>query len=365
MKTAHSRFRSPLASRRSLLQAGWVAASALVMPACSKKESAPAAPGGEPAGDVTLTGSGASFPAPIYSRWFQEFSKQQDHIRVNYQATGSGAGIRAFVEGQTDFGGSDAAMSDEELQQAGFPILMLPVTAGGVVLAYNLEGVAGLQLSRQNYVDIFLGKITHWSDPKLKQDNPGLTLPDRKITVVRRSDGSGTTYVFTKHLSAVSEAWKNGPGTGKSPNWPVGVGGRKNDGVAGLVKQTPGAIGYVEYGFAAATKLTTVALQNQSGKFVKPGLQAAANALATVELPTDMRAWVSDPSGESAYPIVTYTWILARKSYADPNKAQAVKKLLDYCLTEGQKLSAELHYVPLPAAVASKVRKAAAGITAS
>jgi phosphate transport system substrate-binding protein len=341
-------------SRRTALQVG-LCGLAL---ACGKKSPSD---GPSPAAGavVTLTGSGASFPAPLYSRWFQDYGKRDPLVRVNYQATGSGAGIRAFIDGQTDFGASDAAMTDDELKQAGFEVLMLPLVAGSVVLAYNLEGASGVKFSRETYVGIFTGEISNWNDAKIKADNPSLTLPDQKITVVHRSDGSGTTFVFTSHLAAISPKWKTAPGVGTSIEWPVGVGGRKNDGVAALIKQTPGAIGYVEYGYAAATSLPMATLQNQRGQFVVPTIESAAAALAASTMPADLRAWVNDPGAEGAYPIVTYTWLLARKQYADKSKGQALKKVLDHCLGEGQQIAQSLHYVPLPLAVLAQVKQAA------
>jgi phosphate transport system substrate-binding protein len=324
---------------------------------------APAASAAQPSsGPVTLQGSGASFPAPIYSRWFREFSDKNKDIRVNYQATGSGAGIKAFVEGQTDFGASDAAMTDEEITQAQGNVILLPITAGNIVLAYNLEGVKDLKLSRDAYVGIFQGKIKKWNDPVIAKANEGTKMPDKDITVAHRSDGSGTTFVFTQHLSAISEDWKTKPGKGTSVDWPVGVGGRKNDGVAALIAQTPGSIGYVEYAFAVGSNMAMAQLQNKAGKFVAPSLEASKKALAAVKLPEDMRAWVTDPEGDEAYPIVTYTWILAKKKYTDPAKGEALKKLLAWCLSDGQKLSESLHYVALPDDVAAQVSKAAATI---
>ena len=310
---------------------------------------------------ITLQGSGASFPAPLYSRWFREFSTKNPNIRVNYQATGSGAGIKAFTEGQTDFGASDAAMSDDEIKAAQGNVVLLPMTAGHIVLAYNLPDVKDLKLSREAYAGIFLGEITKWNDPKIASANPGVKLPDSAITPVNRSDGSGTTFVFTQHLSAVSEKWKSGPGTGKSVTWPAkgAIGGAKNDGVAALIQRTPGAIGYIEYVFAATSGQATAHLQNKAGKFVGPTPEAAAAALAHVQLPDDLRAWVTDPEGDDVYPIATYTWILAKKKYADKSKGDAVKSLVKWCLTDGQALSASLHYLPLPATVVEKVQKAA------
>jgi phosphate transport system substrate-binding protein len=304
-------------------------------------------------GPVTLQGSGASFPAPIYSRWFKEFSTKNPNVRVNYQATGSGAGVKAFIEGQTDFGASDAAMTDEEIKQAKDGVSLLPITAGNIVLGYNLDEVKEVKLTRKAYVGIFLGEIKKWNDPEIAKANPDVKLPEKDITVVHRSDGSGTTFVFTQHLAAISPAWK--PGKGTSVDWPVGVGGRKNDGVAALIAQTPGSIGYVEYAFAVSSKMAMASLENKAGKFVPPTLDGSKKALEGVKLPEDLRAWVTDPEGDAAYPIVTYTWILSKKKYADPAKGAAIKQLLTWCLTEGQKVSEELHYVPLPEAVAQQV----------
>ena len=330
---------------------------------CDKKEAPPAeatasaaaSVAAPPPGPVTLQGSGASFPAPLYSRWFREFGEKNKDVRVNYQSTGSGAGIKAFIAGQTDFGASDAAMTDDEIKEAKDNVILLPMTAGNIVLAYNLEGVTELKLSREVYAGIFLGQIKKWNDPKIVATNPGVKLPKLDISVVHRSDGSGTTFVFTQHLAAINEKWKAGPGVGKSVEWPVGVGGAKNDGVAAQIHQTPGAIGYIEYAFAASTKQPMAELQNKAGKFVPATLKAAATALAAVELPADMRAWVTDPAGDESYPIVTYTWILAHKKYDDKTKSAALKSVLKWSLTDGQKLSDSLFYVPLPDAVATRV----------
>jgi phosphate transport system substrate-binding protein len=311
-------------------------------------------------GPITLQGSGASFPAPLYSRWFREFSDKNSDIRVNYQSTGSGAGIKAFIANQVDFGASDAAMTDEEIAQAQGNVVLLPVTAGHVVIAYNLEGVAELKLPREVYAGIFLGDVKKWNDPKIVAANPGVKLPNLDVTPVNRSDGSGTTFVFTQHLSAISEKWKAGPGTGKSVSFPAknAVGGAKNDGVAALIQRTPGAVGYIEYVFAATSKQPMAQLQNKAGKFVAPTLQTASAALAKVEMPADLRAWVTDPEGDDSYPIATYTWILAKKKYDDKAKAAAMKKLLSWCLSDGQKLAENLHYIALPSDVTSKVVKA-------
>src|SRR6478609_4328131 len=335
---------SHMSSPKFLIQ---LLASLFFVVGCSKSEPPPAksdaAPSAKPAaeaGPITLQGSGASFPAPLYSRWFKDFGAQNANVRVNYQATGSGAGVKAFIAGQTDFGASDAAMTDAEIKEAKDNVLLLPVTAGSIVLAYNLPGITDLKLSREAYVGIFLGEIKTWNDPKIKASNPGAKLPTTTIAPVHRSDGSGTTFVFTQHLSAINEKWKKGPGAGTSVEWPGGVAGKKND------------------GFAVSSKQPMATLENKGGKFVAPTLASAASALQKVELPADMRAWVTDPEGDEAYPIVTYTWILAKKKYEDAAKAKALKEVLKWSLSEGQKTSESLQYVALPEAIATRVAKA-------
>jgi phosphate transport system substrate-binding protein len=316
------------------------------------------------AADVTLQGTGATFPAPLYQRWFSEYNKLHPQVQINYQALGSGAGVKQFQEGLVDFGASDAAMSDEEIAAVKGGVVLLPMTAGSIVLSYNLPGAPPeLKLSRDAYVGIFLGKITKWNDPVIASANPGATLPDTKITVVTRSDGSGTTFVFTNHLSAISDAWKSGPGSGKSINWPVGVGGKGNPGVTALIKQTPGAIGYVEFGYAKQTGMPMATLQNKSGAWIKPDLESGQIALASVELPADLRAWLPDPGAPKAYPIVTYTWLLCRKTYADAKIKDALKSVIRYGVTDGQALSADLGYIPLPEGVVAAVTKALDQIT--
>jgi phosphate transport system substrate-binding protein len=313
---------------------------------------------------VTLQGTGATFPAPLYQRWFSEYSKLHPEVRINYQPLGSGAGIKQFTEGLVDFGASDAAMTDADIAQVKDGVVLLPMTAGSVVLAYNLPGFTGdLRLSREAYAGIFLGTITSWDDAKIAAANPGVTLPNTKITPVTRSDGSGTTFVFTNHLSAISPAWKSGPGVGTSVNWPAGVAGKGNPGVTALIKQTPGAIGYVEFGYAKQTGMPMAVLENKSGKYVKVDLASQQAALASVEMPPDLRAWAPDPSAADAYPIVTYTWLLAYKKYAKPEVAATLKGVIKYGLTEGQKFSDELGYIPLPAHVGELVAKAAEQIT--
>lgn len=317
------------------------------------------------AGEVTLQGTGATFPAPLYQKWFQEYNKLHPEVQINYQALGSGAGIKQFQQGLVDFGASDAAMTDEEMKQVkDGGVILLPMTAGSVVLAYNLPGgPAEVKLSREAYVGMFLGKITSWNDPAVAKSNPGVTMPDTKVTIVTRSDGSGTTFVFTSHLTAISDAWKSGPGAGKSVNFPVGVAGKGNPGVTALIKQTPGAIGYVEYGYAKQTGMPMAALENKSGKYVTVTLESQKAALKSVQLPSDLRAWITDPGEADAYPIVTYTWILAHKKYSDPKIAQTLKSVLNYGLTQGQGFSLDLGYIPLPNGVVTEVTKAVDGIS--
>lgn len=313
----------------------------------------------EPAEDITIQGAGATFPAPLYKRWFLEYYKAHPGVRVNYQPIGSGAGIRQFTEGLVDFGASDAAMSDKEIAKVPAGVQLLPMTAGSIAVCYNLpENVKELKLTRSALIGIFFGKIDSWNDKALVAANPGVDLPDMPITFIRRSEGSGTTFAFTNHLSAISPEWKAGPGVGKSVVWPVGIGAKGNAGVAALIRQTPGAIGYVETGYAELTKLAMAAIENKKGRFIVPTTQSSQAALEGAKLPDNLRVWITDPEGKDAYPIVTYTWILCFKKYADAKVAQTLKAVLKYCLTDGQSMSAELGYVPLPEKVASKVLQA-------
>ncbi len=315
---------------------------------------------------LRLVGSGATFPFPLYSSWFKTFSKDHKDVLVDYQGKGSGAGIKDFINKTVDFAASDAAMTDEEMAQVKEGVQLLPMTAGTIVLAYNLPGnPKGLKLSREVYPKIFNAEIKKWNDPLIAKDNPDLKLPDLDITVVRRADSSGTTFVFTKHLSAISEAWAKGPGFGTTVKWADSdkiVAAPKNDGVTATIKQTPGAIGYIEYGYADMAKVEMAAVQNKAGKFVLPSEKSGAEALAKVALPADMRVWLSDPEGEGSYPIATYTWMIFYKKYDDANKAKAIQGLINYSLTEGQKISGKMGYIPLPENVVQEVSKAAKNI---
>jgi len=315
---------------------------------------------------LRLTGSGATFPFPLYSAWFKAFSGKHKNLTVDYQGKGSGAGIRDFLNHTVDFAASDAAMTDEEMSKVPGGVQLLPMTGGEIVIGYNLSGnPKNLKLPRDVYAGIFLGKITKWSDPRIKAANPGVALADQDITVVRRADSSGTTFVFTTHLSAISEKWKKGPGAGTTVNWPKSdkfVASPKNDGVSATIKQTPGAIGYLEYAFAKFAKVEMAQLQNKAGQYVSAGGEGGPAALAAVQLPPDLRAWVTDPDGPKAYPITTYTWMLFYKENKDPKKAAALRELVEYCLGEGQKLSPQMGYIPLPPNVVGAVKKASASI---
>jgi phosphate transport system substrate-binding protein len=320
--------------------------------------------------DTNLNGSGASFPFPLYAKWAKDFSKKNKDARVQYQAVGSGAGIRAFIAETVDFAASDAAMNDEEISKVPTEkgVVLLPMTAGEVVLSYNLPGNPELKLPRDVMIDIFLGKLDSWKDDRITEANPGVDLPDDKITVVRRSDSSGTTYVFTGHLAAASEEFEKEVGQGKSVNWPKSfVGAPKNDGVAAMIKQTPGAIGYIEYGYAEATGQPMAVLQNKAGNFVPPGEESGKAALASAEFPTtdlpgyegtpDLRVWVNDPAGDDAYPIATFTWMLMYQ-HQDEEKAKVLRDFIEYGLTEGQKDAPKMGYIPLPENVKAKVEDA-------
>ena len=317
---------------------------------------APGEGGGEGGESVSLTGAGASFPAPIYQRWFSEYNKQNPNVQVSYQSVGSGAGVEQFTQGTVDFGASDVAMTDEEIAAIERGVALLPMTAGSIVLAYNLPDVETLKLSRQAYVDILLGKIKKWNDPAIAKLNPDAKLPNSNITVVHRSDGSGTTGVFTKHLSAISSDWEKQVGSGKTVSWPTGVGAKGNEGVTAQIQQTEGSIGYIEYGYAKQQEIPTATLENKAGQYVTPSEEAATQALSAATLPENLRAFVTDPEGEQSYPIVTYTWLLAYQNYDNPNKLEAFKNVVNWSLTEGQDYAAELGYIPLPDNVVEKVQ---------
>ena len=302
-----------------------------------------------------LNGAGATFPAPLYQRWIAEFTKANPNVQINYQAVGSGTGITNFTQGIVNFAGSDAAMTDEQIAKVKQGVVLIPATAGSIVLAYNVPGVESLKLSREAYSGIFVGKITKWNDPTIAKANEGVKLPDTAITVCERSDGSGTTFVFTKHLSAISPDFKTQVGEGTTVTWPTGVAGKGNDGVTALIKQTPGAIGYVEYGYAKNNKLTFAQLQNKSGAFVAATAESGAATLNSTQFPSEiLRAWPSDPGAKDAYPISTFTWLLLYKKYDNKEILDVLKKFVTYGLSDGQKFADELGYIPLPKEVAAK-----------
>ncbi len=313
---------------------------------------------GDAADKTRLTGSGASFPYPIYATWFKAYGKANPDVLINYQAKGSGAGIRDLINGTVDFAGSDAAMSDAEIAELEGGVVMIPITAGKIVIAYNLPGVdAPLRLGREVYPRIFLGEIRRWNDPAIAKDNPNARLPDLPITVVRRADSSGTTYAFTNHLSSASALWQRGPGRGKTVPWPNNdkiIAAPKNDGVTATILQTPGAVGYVEYGYAKFGQLPMAMLENRAGQFVLPGAESGRAALENAAVPDDLRVWIPDPANDGAYPIVTYTWLLLRQQNPDTGVAAALRRLVADCLTSGQTAAVDLGYLPLPDAVVER-----------
>ena len=310
-------------------------------------------------GSVDLTGAGATFPYPLYSKWFTDYAAQKG-VKINYQSIGSGGGIRQLSEGTVDFGASDSPMSDEDIAKAKGPILHFPTVLGAVAVTYNLPALtAPLKLSGDVLADIFTGKITKWNDPRIATLNAGVSLPGDDILVVHRSDGSGTTFVFTDYLATVSPSWAAGPGRGKEVPWPVGLGGKGNEGVAGQVKQTPGAIGYVELAYAKQNNLSTAAIRNASGSFVAPtpaGMTAAAAGVSeNLPADTDYRLTIVNAAGADAYPISSFTWILVYSNQPDAAKGTKVKDFLRWALTEGEKQAASLDYAPLPESMAARL----------
>jgi phosphate transport system substrate-binding protein len=310
------------------------------------------------AAEVRLQGAGASFPFPIYSKWFKLYSTAHPNVQIDYQSVGSGGGVKNFIDKTVDFGASDAAMKPEEIARVETGVQLLPMTAGNIVLTYNLPGVTDLKLSRTAYAGIFLGKVKKWNDPAIAKTNPGAKLPDSAINVVVRADSSGTTFVFTQHLSAISKEFAASPGTNNMPAWPVGTRSKGNEGVTASIQTTPGSIGYIEYGYAMTQKMPMAQLENKSGQFVAPSTASGQAALASAILPDSLIAWVPDPEVKDAYPIATFTWLLCNKKNPDPKKAEVLRNLLLYCLTDGQKEAEALGYLPLPDAVATKVKAA-------
>jgi phosphate transport system substrate-binding protein len=303
--------------------------------------------------EVTLSGAGATFPQPLYERYAREIRKAHPEIKVNYQGIGSGGGIKQTIAGTVDFGASDAAMTDAEMAKVPGGVLLIPTAGGAVSVVYNLPGLKGLKLSNKVLGGIFEGKIVSWSDPQIVADNKNLKLPSGAIKPVVRADGSGTAFIFTNHLSAVNPEFKSAVGASKEPKWPSGfLKGKGNPGVAGLVKQTPGSIGFVEYEFALKNGLSSASVQNGSGKYVAPSLKAANLALSDVKFPANFRAF--DVNSAQGYPIVGLTWLLIPKTHKDPAKAQAIKTMVKWILTSGQKLNGDLNYTSIPSNVAAR-----------
>jgi phosphate transport system substrate-binding protein len=312
-----------------------------------------------------INGAGASFPNPIYTKWFSEYRKVATGVQINYQSVGSGAGIKQATDGTVDFGASDLPMTDDQLKayqdKNNFPILHFPTVLGAVVPTYNIPGVtAALNFSPEALAGIYLGKITKWNDPALTSANKGVNLPASDIVVVHRSDGSGTTFIWTDYLSKVSDEWKTKVGAGASPNWPVGLGGKNNDGVTGQVKNAPNSIGYVELIYAVANNIPYGNVKNSSGAFVKAGLSSvtAAAAGAAKSMPDDFRVSITNAPGKTAYPIASFTWLLIPQKFSDAGKRDALKGFLKWMLADGQNYTEALSYAKLPKEVVTKELKA-------
>ena len=310
-----------------------------------------------------LTAAGATFPYPIYSKWFSEYSAAHPGVEINYQSIGSGGGIRQVTTGLVDFGASDMPMTDDMLSSSKVKLIHIPTVMGAVVPIFNVQGVGDIKFSGEVLSEIFLGKITRWDDPRIVSDNPGVnlaTLPEsaKKIIVVHRSDGSGTSFIWTDYLSKVNKDWANGPGKGTSPSWPVGVGGKGNEGVAGLVRQLPGAIGYVELIYALQNKISFGDVKNSSGNWVKASIEGVTEAAANVkQMPADYRISITDAPGKDSYPISSFTYLLIPVHAADEAKGKVIKDLLSWIVNSGESEVSALSYAPLPKSVAEKVLK--------
>jgi len=317
------------------------------------------------AGQVLLNAAGATFPYPIYSKWFDQYHALHPNVQINYQSIGSGGGIRQLLDKTVDFGASDGPMNDDQLKQAKVPILHFPTVLGAAVPSYKVPGVQGdLNFTPEALAGIFLGKISKWNDPAIASANPGVKLPKDDIVVVHRSDGSGTTYIWTDYLSKVSPEWKSKVGTGTSVNWPVGLGGKGNEGVSALLEQTPDSIAYIELIYAIQNKIAYGKVKNSAGEFIKADLASvsAAAAAAAKTMPDDFRVSITDPPGKGAYPISSFTWLLLPSKFDDPAKRDVVKDFLKWMLTEGQKSAEPLSYAQLPKEVVVKEMKAIAKI---
>jgi phosphate transport system substrate-binding protein len=307
---------------------------------------------------TNLNGAGATFPNPIYQKWFSEYHNAHNDVQINYQSIGSGGGIQQLTSGTVDFGASDGPMTDDQLSKVQGKVFHIPTVLGAVVPTYNINGVsADLKFAPDVLADIFLGNIKKWNDPRIAKANPGVKFPDTDIVVVHRSDGSGTTYIFTDFLSKVSPAWKDKVGKGTSINWPAGLGGKGNEGVSGMVKQTEGSIGYVELIYALSNKMSYGSVQNPSGEFVKASLDSVTAAAAGVkDMPDDFRVSITNAPGKQAYPISSFTWLLVPAEWADANKEKAFVDFLTWMVDKGQTMTSALAYAPLPKTVAEKVK---------
>lgn len=307
--------------------------------------------------DVRLSGAGASFPAPLYQRWFSAINDEYPGLEVSYQSVGSGAGIEQYLSGTVDFGATDAPLTDDERQtfrdEYGAEPIQVPMTGGLVVFAYNLEGVDDLQLSNAAYCGIVTGDVTNWSDPAIADANPDIELPDQQINWVHRSDGSGTTFLFTNHISSACPNWD--AGAAKTIDWPTGIGAKGNEGIAAQVQQTQGAVGYVEYAYASENDISMATLENPAGNYVEPAPENAARAFEGVEVPEDFALLVPMPEGEDAYPIAGLTWLLVYPEYDDPAKAEALQQVVSWSLNNGDDIAQELGYIPLPGDVETRV----------
>ena len=354
--------------RRELLvlAAGFSLACSKSAPAEADKASPNAAPVSSQAAPVALNGAGATFPNPLYSKWNAEYNKQFPNIRINYQSIGSGGGIRQIIAGTVDFGATDAPMKDDESKQAPGKLFHIPTTIGAVVLTYNVpELTSALKLSPEVLADIYLGKIKKWNDPKIAADNADAKLPAKDIGISYRTDGSGTTNVFTDYLSAVSPEWKDKVGAGKSVKWPAGLGAKGNEGVTGQVKTTPYTIGYTERAYATQNQLPMAELKNKAGKFIAPTTAAMSAAAEGVEMPPELYVSLVNSAAEAAYPITGYTYLLVYADAKDPAKGEAIAKYLWWGLHDGQKFAEGLDYAPLPTKVVALVESRLKELSAS
>jgi len=312
------------------------------------------------AAQTKLNAAGATFPYPIYSKWFNQYHQEHPDIEINYQSIGSGGGIRQVTAGTVDFGASDGPMSDEQLASAKVKIIHLPTVLGAVVPAYNIPGFKGeLKFTPEVIAGIYLGKITSWNDPAIAKINPGVSLPNQGIIVVHRSDGSGTTYIFSDYLSKVSNEWRDSVGKGTSVKWPTGLGAKGNEGVAGMVRQMEGAFGYLELIYALQNNISFGPVKNTAGGFVKASLESTTAAASSVKtMPADFRVSITNPPGKDAYPIASFTWLLVPADWKDKNKEKIIVDFLNWMLDQGQNMTADLNYAPLPDAVKQKEREA-------